>query len=503
MEIKISIVVIVLTLLSLQTSFAQHEDIPYQNVENICNTCTCMNAQDAYKKYHHMLDCSTKNFNHILARWPSEFGSNHQGVEIVATFSGNKIELLQQLPATNATLLFSCRHCHIKDIQAPTFMDVPNIVRLDLSWNEITSDALSADVFRGPYKNTGYEPIKLRDLDLSHNKISSLQKLLFEHTPDIAYLNLGYNSLKMMDTTTLMAISSASSLKDLDLSHNDLESLPSTLFKNLIALKALKLQGNKLKAIPTDLNLIGRTLEYLNFANNPIKTLNEVNFNGFKTLQYLNISSMNELTTVAKDTFSHLESLEYLYCSRNPHLTSFDIDGLLHCRNLAILDISYCKLETVNTDVDLSNELPKNFTAQWPKLQAIQVVGNPWTCDCKLMKILEYCGKDVFKMDIQARCHWPFGLSGIRISNLTSEFVCNLPKEYIVPEEVDPPKFLRRRYIALTIVTIALVLFFGVLAGFGIVYIHRRLKRDDFGIAPIRYTSVRVSNQSAASAILK
>ncbi|XP_055903507.1 insulin-like growth factor-binding protein complex acid labile subunit isoform X2 [Eupeodes corollae] len=501
MDNVISILVLLLTLILLKTSSAQHEDIPYQNVEDICETCSCINAHDADSKFHHMLDCSVKNFNHILPRWPKEFGLNHKGVDIVATFSGNKIELLQQLPATNGSLSFSCRHCTIKDIQAPTFMDVPNIIRLDLSWNEITSDVLSPDLFRGPYKNTGYEPIKLQELDLSHNKISFLQKFVFEHTPDITKLNLGYNDLRILGTSSLFAISSATTLEFLDLSYNNLESLPSTLFKDLIALKSLLVQGNKLKAIPPNLNLIGRTLEYVNFAGNPIKTLNEANLNGLKVLRKLNISSMGELTTIEKGTFSHLESLEYLYCSRNPYLTTFDIDGLLHCRNLTALDVSYCKLETISINVDLSNALPSNFTAQWPKLQTIGVVGNPWTCDCNLMRILEFCGKEVFKNDKHARCHWPFGLSGVRISNLTSDFVCNLPEEYIVPEQVDPPKFLRRRYIVSTVVTISLVIFVGVLVGFSIVFIHRRLKRDDYGIAPIRYTSVRVSNQSAMSII--
>lgn len=491
--------VLIFTVIFLQSILAQHEDIPYQDVEKICETCTCMNAQDADKKHHQLLDCSTKNFEHILARWPKEFGTNHQGTYIVATFSGNKIKLLQQLPATNGSLSFSCRHCSITDIQTPTFIDVPNIFRLDLSWNEITSEALPPDVFRGPYKTTGYEPIKLRELDLSHNKISSLDRILFEHTPEITKLNLGYNILKSMDTATVVAISSASTLEFLDLSYNDLETFPSVLLKNLIALKTLFLQGNKLKAIPSNLSLIGRTLENFNFANNPIKRLTETNFNGLKILNTLNISSMNDLSIIEKGTFSHLESLEYLYCSRNTYLNSMDIDGLLHCRNLTILDVSYCQLETVDIDVDLSSELPKNFTAQWPKLQMIHVVGNPWTCDCKLMKILEFCGKEIFKNDIHARCHWPFGLSGNRISNLTSQFVCNLPKEYVVPEEVDPPKFLRRRYILSTVITISLVLLVGVGVGFGIVLIHRRLKREDFGIAPIRYTSVRVSNQSAMS----
>lgn len=92
-------------------------------------------------------------------------------------------------------------------------MDVPNIKRLDLSWNEITSEELTPDVFRGPYRATHYEPIALVDLDLSHNKLKSLDRKLFEHTPNITKLNLSYNQFNVLDTSTATAIASARNLE--------------------------------------------------------------------------------------------------------------------------------------------------------------------------------------------------------------------------------------------------------------------------------------------------
>lgn len=132
---------------------------------------------------------------------------------ILASFSGNTIDILQQLPSTNATLSFACRHCGIKHLQAPTFMDVPNIVSLDLAYNEITNDELTPDVFRGPYHITSYEPIALVELDLSHNKLTSLDRRIFEHTPNITKLNLSWNSFNVLDNPTTMALASATRLQ--------------------------------------------------------------------------------------------------------------------------------------------------------------------------------------------------------------------------------------------------------------------------------------------------
>lgn len=132
---------------------------------------------------------------------------------IVASFSGNTIETLQQLPSTNATLSFACRHCGIKYLQSPTFMDVPKIISLDLAYNAITTEELIPNVFRGPYHVSSYEPIALVDLDLSHNQLQSLHRLLFQHTPNLTHLNLAYNSFKILDNPTAAALSSATLLQ--------------------------------------------------------------------------------------------------------------------------------------------------------------------------------------------------------------------------------------------------------------------------------------------------
>lgn len=99
-----------------------------------------------------------------------------------------------------------------------------------------------------------------------------------------------------------------------------------------------------------------------------------------------------------------------------------------------------------------------------------------------------------------ARCDSPHIVAGIRLTNLSRSYICEelpLAKNIIVVEEIksesEPPRFLRPRNIALTIIAIAIVIVLGVIVGFIIVIVKRKLKREDFGVSPIRYSTVRNS----------
>ncbi|XP_017477573.1 PREDICTED: leucine-rich repeat-containing protein 70 [Rhagoletis zephyria] len=502
MDYKYLLLVLSLSVI-LILSTAQHENIPYEDVPDICAKCVCLTAHDTDKRYHHLLSCTSKKFQHILARWPEEFGKKHDNVDIVATFSGNNIELLQQLPATNATLTFSCRHCGIKYLQAPTFMDVPFIRRLDLSWNEIASDELTPDVFRGPYRVMHYEPIALVDLDLSHNRLHALDRKIFEHTANLTKLNLSYNQFRVLNAPTISALSSATELQELDLSHTAIKSLSAAIFKSLVNLRILNLSGNDLTIVPDKLQLIGRSLVSLNLAQNPIARFTEESFIGLKSLQRLNISYMPVLKTIGKSVFTRLETLKRLDCSHNPKLVEFDLESLTHSSNLTNFDISYCALTTISLFMNVTQESHTDIATlakPWPHLHTFQSIGNPWYCDCDLIQTMEYIGAEGDTNINQPRCDTPYFLAGALVSNLSSQYICNLkiPKQYKAILE-EPPRFLRKRYIILTVIVAAVVISVGVMLGFAIAAIRRRLKRDDFGVEPIRYTSVRSSNLSAFS----
>lgn len=480
--------------MQLSLVMGQREEIPYQRIEKICETCLCLASEDGA---HKTLNCGMKNFQHILARWPTEFGTQHTDMEIALSYSGNTIKLLQQLPATTAAVTVSCRHCNMQQLQAPLFMDVPNVKGLYLSWNEIGDDALKPELFRGPFNSTKYEPIGLRELDLSHNRIGRLDRKLFEHTPQLRKLLLAHNRLSTLDAATAASLASIANLQILDLSNNGLLKLPAELFPSPSNLHSLDLSGNEFSVVPTSLQKVGSSLIQLNLAGNPLAKIEANSFLHLDRVRRLNISELPWLRSIELGAL-HLPALEQLHCTRNLKLEHLELTDLLSSRNLTQLDISHNALATLSLNISGDNS-----TLAWPRLRSLSAAANPWYCSCELMSALEHAGApQVLQSQTNevARCDTPYLLAGSPLTNLTAEHICSMviPKKYRAVED-DPPRFLRRRYIILTVIIASVVVVAGLVIGFIVVCVRRRLKANDYGVQPIRYTSVRGSNLSAFS----
>ena len=153
-------------------------------------------------------------------------------------------------------------------------------MKVDLSWNLIDSDTLHPDIFRGRFNASIYEPLRIDNLDLSHNLIRNLESNIFEHTQQIRALLLGYNPLEDINDATKHAIGGLKQLEILDLSHTNLEELPPGLFENLVKLSELFLNGNNFKKVPGSLSMLSQSLEYLHLNDNPIKIINAGSFAG-------------------------------------------------------------------------------------------------------------------------------------------------------------------------------------------------------------------------------
>lgn len=125
----------------------------------------------------------------------------------------SSIAFLNQFPTTDAVYSFTCRHCKIANIASHAFIDAPNIMTLDLAFNSIESSSLFPEIFKGPENDEEYAPIKLHTLDLSHNSINFLEKILFEHTPNLKSLDLSYNPINQFDEPTELALSSLHNLE--------------------------------------------------------------------------------------------------------------------------------------------------------------------------------------------------------------------------------------------------------------------------------------------------
>lgn len=320
---------------------------------------------------------------------------------------------MNKLSATDASFAFSCQYCKIESIAAEAFADIPNIFRVDLSRNDLTSAALRSDVFRGRPNEDQFNSLSLTELDLSQNKIEQINRDLFQYLVRLRRLSLAFNALNTLSEDTIAAIGGLSTLKQLDLSSTNIDTLPDEMLKNM-QLNELYVQGNRLKTIPESISLQRSSLEFLNIGGNLCAQFNDESFLGLSMLKQLTAGYMMELEDISSGSFHSLVSLEILDLSHSPKLKNLNLGGLVASTNLKKvniwwlksvkfvftvmflpmqLDLTNCSLSTLNL------ELPGNTTTttqtnsttvdvRFPKLRTIMMKDNPWHCDCSLYKSL-------------------------------------------------------------------------------------------------------------------
>lgn len=410
---------------------------------------------------------------------------------------------LRPLPEFNNFLIFSCRHCDLVEIKSGVFINTPKILRLDLSYNKLTTDSLHSDIFRGRFDENSYEPILLEELDLAHNSIQQLDPKIFEHLPNLKTLSLSNNHMATLDDSFSHALSVLVNLEHLDLSETRISDIPEGVFENKPHLRELLVHGNDFKEVPVSIQKTGNSLHSLYIGGNPIEILNAGSFKGLQHLALLNISSLWMLETVSEDTFGHLDALEVLYARGNSKLADFNITQLQHLSKLREIDLSHCNLSSlVYYDPDGMGYQSEQF----PKLRSLKLENNAWNCDCDLyetLRILEHYGSHQFQSDDDARCRSPATMAGVPLVDFFNVPNCKeleqVKKAPRIPGFQEPP-FLRPRSIFLSLGAVLAVIVLGLIVGFAIVVVKRRLKRSDIGFeAPVRYSTVRNSVSSVTT----
>ncbi|KAE9041707.1 hypothetical protein PR002_g4311 [Phytophthora rubi] len=166
------------------------------------------------------------------------------------------------------------------------------------------------------------------------------------------------------------ALASLSSLLILDISRNQLEDLPGTIFTHLFSLQSLDISNNELKGIPEeigearDLQLLDARsnklttipaaltklyeLRVLHLAYNRLVTFGD-NCDGLRSLEELNLAS-NALEVLADGIGESLVNLVRLNLRGNPSLKRLP-DSLQQLRSLSICDLNACDQKRLGKDV--------------------------------------------------------------------------------------------------------------------------------------------------------
>uniref|UniRef100_A0AC35U6R5 LRRCT domain-containing protein n=1 Tax=Rhabditophanes sp. KR3021 TaxID=114890 RepID=A0AC35U6R5_9BILA len=268
-----------------------------------------------------------------------------------------------------------------------------NIVELDFSNNHILK--LFSHVF---------DRFKvLQILKLSHNRIGSLEKVVFTDPikKTLKSLYLDYNLLEeipddffniLHSLTTLVLDGNSGikltaktfgaglkNLKSLSLDYCGLTVLPDNLFINLVNLEQLSLRGNKIVSIPAAVNAIPH-LSILDISESDITEIRESSFDTDHKLTQLIMKNMTFLYAINDCAFCGLSALKSVDFSNSIHLYH------IH-ENAFGLTTQLTELSSVMEEINFSNCKLSSISPKlllWDKLHAIRISGNPLICDCQM-----------------------------------------------------------------------------------------------------------------------
>lgn len=403
------------------------------------------------------LNCSRRNIEKI-SDWPEKINSIDKDGHVLITFFNNSISNVTQLQAVpGKRIAISFKSNEIVEISDDAFRNIDRLVYLDLSNNYITGEVLRSEIFQGPYKDGVYSDIALETLNLGFNEIHSLDRYLFQYTPNLTRLYLNNNPIEILDHVTVLALSSATNLEVLDLSKIDIDNIPLDAFRGLTKLQQIDLSNNRFVTVPESLSLVGETLKYLTFNNNPIVELNDDSFIGLSNLLELEVGENDYLDEVKRSTFTPLKSLRVLHLCHNRNLRYISHNAFRGLKDKWTLKEVYLD------DNDLSELSPDLMP--WNKLETLGMTGNNWLCNCDLANIVtrQEAGTKFKPGDIPY-CAAPMRLSGAYITNITLTFCPTLDNTF-APKKGFSFSDLRPRHVLWSILGVAMVVLLGMILG--------------------------------------
>nr|KAF6506308.1 leucine rich repeat containing 40 [Rousettus aegyptiacus] len=206
-------------------------------------------------------------------------------------------------------------------------------------------------------------------LDIHDNQLTSLPSAIRE-LENLQRLNVSHNKLKILPEE----ITNLRNLKGLYLQHNELTCIPEG-FEQLFNLEDLDLSNNSLTTVPAGFSL--SSLVRLNLSSNQLKSL-PAEISGMKRLKHLDCNS-NLLETIPPE-LAGMESLELLYLRRNklrflPEFPSCKLlkelhvgenqiemlgaEHLKHLNSILVLDLRDNKLKSVPDEITLLQSLER------------------------------------------------------------------------------------------------------------------------------------------------
>ncbi|XP_071445931.1 toll-like receptor Tollo [Hetaerina americana] len=249
----------------------------------------------------------------------------------------------------------SIEYCKLGSLPAGAFRGLTRLRRLTLRTHNADWSALALDVEKGAFSASDLP--RLTHLDLSENNLWSLPPSVFCPLPLLRTLNLTKNRLRDVTPFKFTAPEgpgNPSSILDiphcgarlqvLDLSNNSVESLPAGALSGLSRLRELRLEGNALSFVADGAFQGLTSLAVLRLSHNRLSSLPPELFASSRDLREIHLSN-NSVSVLAPGLLAGLERLQLLDLSQN-ELTSDWVNGatLAGLVRLVVLDISHNRL---------------------------------------------------------------------------------------------------------------------------------------------------------------
>ncbi|XP_060842206.1 slit homolog 2 protein [Rhopalosiphum padi] len=212
------------------------------------------------------------------------------------------------------------------------FHGLSKLIRLDLSENRISS--LEEGILKGC--------IHLEELKLDGNRLAFIPSISLNGPEALRSLSLKNNRIDSIQQGSFL---SQKSLIKIDLSSNRVNNIEIGAFEGLSVLKQLLLSENRLSKFNSDIFYGAEKLEKLDISNNFIVEFPSIALKKFDNLKILNLSS----NLIQKLENSQLTSLEVLDISRN-NIGNISPGTFTNLKKLKILNLAVNMLRTVEDD---------------------------------------------------------------------------------------------------------------------------------------------------------
>lgn len=284
-----------------------------------------------------------------------ELHLNHNKIGVVTnkTFEG-----------LNSLTVLNLRGNFLDTISRGVFATLPKLEELNLGQNRISRIDLGA--FDGL--------VNLRVLVLDDNQLSTVPSQAMAPLTNLAELFLGINSFRTIPSGSFELLKH---LTNLDLKGAALVNISLDAFRGLDnSLRQLELSDNRLQRIPTvHLSELHR-LEDLSLGQNDFDVVAEGAFVGLKNLRRLDISGSMHLRKIQAGAFATNTNLESITIVSNKMLSEVQegaLSGLPHLKHVILRDNALTTLD--------------EGLFPWNELHTFDLSENPIVCDCRVFVV--------------------------------------------------------------------------------------------------------------------